>query len=478
MAFTKIVATVGPACDTVGKLARLISEGVSVFRFNLKHNTQKWHSIRIKRVEEAAMRSGQPVATLLDFQGPEIRIGDFPKNKALRLHRGDTVYFVTASGTVQDKEIVLNNLELLQKLTPGQEIRIDAGAFVFEVTKNEKDRVATKVVDGGVLTGKKNVHVPGIELSLPTLAKKDLEDITFASREKVDYAALSYVREKKDIEVFRHALTKQQVDADVIAKIETKQAMNNLDEIIASSDGVMVARGDLGVEFPLEQVPYLQKEIIKKCLKVGRPVITATQMLESMTGNPQPTRAEVSDVANAVYDRTDCLMLSAESAIGKYPERSVAMMRRTAEFTEKQLLPTEDVAYDITHQTAAITYGAYQLLQSEFCQKRNIKAFVVLTETGMTGQMLSRLRPNLPIVALTRHRNVADKLALVWGVVPIVFDFGTPSMYEKKESSHIQQVLRVVKMKKIVKKGDKVIMMYGENWGTPGKTSVIRIQEV
>lgn len=478
MAFTKIVATVGPNCDSVERLTQLIKEGVSVFRFNLKHNTQKWHSIRIARVEEAARRVGKPVATLLDFQGPEIRTGAFKDKKELRLKKGEKVYFVISEGFTNEKELTLNNLELLQKLTPGQKILLDAGAFVFEVIKNEKDRVLAKVIEGGILTSRKSVNIPGVELSLPTLAKKDIEDITLASREKVDFVALSYVREKKDIEIFRQEIKKQNLNADIIAKIETKKAIDNLNEIIAVSDGVMVARGDLGVEFPLEQVPFLQKQIIKKCLRLGKPVITATQMLESMIVNPTPTRAEISDVANAIYDRSDCLMLSAESAIGKYPAKSVGIMRRTAEFTEGKLEKTKNVDYEITHQTAAITFASYQLSESEFCQRKNIKAFVVLTETGMTSRMLSRLRPNLPIYSLTRHKHIADKLCLVWGVNPIYYNFGISSLYNKKESTHIHQILKVVQKEGVVKKGDKVIMIYGEDWGTPGKTSVIRIQEV
>lgn len=222
---------------------------------------------------------------------------------------------------------------------------MDAGAFVFEVIKNEKDRVLTKVIEGGFLTSRKSVNIPGVELSLPTLAKKDIEDIALASREEVDFVALSYVREKKDIEVFRSELIKQNVKAKIIAKIETRRAIDNLDAIIEA--GIMVARGDLGVEFSLEQVPFLQKQIIKKCLAVGKPVITATQMLETMIDNPMPTRAEISDVANAIYDRSDCLMLSAESAIGRYPERAVSMMRRTAEFIEGRLLKPQDINYRI-----------------------------------------------------------------------------------------------------------------------------------
>lgn len=478
MSFTKIVATVGPSSDTVEKLILLIKGGVSVFRFNLKHNTQQWHSLRIKRVEEAAKKAGREVATLLDFQGPEIRIGSFHGKSGISLSPGEQVYFVTADNGAYEKAIILNNIELLKHLTAGQRILLDAGAFVFEVVKNEQDKVLTKVVNGGVLTARKSVNIPGVELPLPTLAQKDIEDIELASRENVDFVALSYVREKKDIEIFRTALKKQKVNADIIAKIETRRAINNLDEIIAVSDGVMVARGDLGVEFPLEQVPYLQKEIIRKCLYLGKPVITATQMLETMTESPLPTRAEVSDVANAVYDRSDALMLSAESAIGSYPKEAVSIMQKITSFTETSIPSQTGFEYKILHQTQAVTYGAFQLWQSEFCQRKKIKAFVVLTETGMTARMIARLRPKIPIVALTRSKSVADKLCLVYGVSSLIHNFENKSTYDKKETVHIQRILNVIKKYHVVKTGDKVIMIYGEDWGTSGKTSVVRIQEV
>ncbi len=474
MPSTKIVATVGPSCDTVEKLTSLINEGVSVFRFNLKHNQQSWHSIRIGRLEKASKVTGIPVATLLDFQGPEVRIGTFKEGKLL-LETGETVRFSVKENPAKNKTIVLNNLELLKRLNKNQKILLDGGAFEFEVVKNNQDYITARVVHGGVLTSQKSLIAPGIELSFDNLAQKDIEDITLASRHNVDYVALSYIRKAADIEYFRSELRRQKVEAAVIAKIETRGAIDNIDKIIDASDGIMVARGDLGVEFPLEQVPYLQKKIIKKCLEKAKPVITATQMLESMIEKPKPTRAEVSDVANAIYDHSDAVMLSAESAIGKHPIGAVAMMRKIAAFTEKNISRTDSSGYDMKHQTAAVTYGAYQLLLSDFCQKENIKAIVILTESGATARMLSRLRPPYPIIALTRHRELADRLCLLWGVVPVVFNF---KPYEKKEVSHIRQIIDIVVRKKLVNTGEKVVMIYGEDWGTPGKTSVIRIQEV
>lgn len=476
MAATKIVATVGPSCDTVPKMMELINEGVSVFRFNLKHNTQKWHSIRIKRVEEAQKELDKPIAALLDFQGPEVRIGVL-KDEKLHLTKGDEVYFVSELGLTKQQEIPLNNIELLKKLDKGTTILLDGGAFEFQVMQNQENRVLTKVLRGGTLTQRKSVNIPGVELDLPTLVAKDIEDIGLAAREDVDYVALSYVRTAKDIEIFKQELKKQNVDADIIAKIETRKSIENLDQIIEVSDGIMVARGDLGVEFPLEQVPYYQKEIIKKCLKVGKPVITATQMLESMVREPRPTRAEISDVANAIYDRSDALMLSAESAVGAYPERAVGMMRQISEFTEKNVSGQPEINYHMKHQTAAVTFGAYQFMQSDFCQRENIKAFVVLTETGLSARMLSRLRPSIPIIALTRHKKTADKMNLLYGVTPIVYK-QLSQTYEKKESEHIRQMILAVKKKGLVKADEKVIMVYGEDWGSAGKTSIVRIQEV
>lgn len=476
MTATKIVATIGPASDTVEDIKKLILAGVSVFRFNLKHNNSKWHSGRIALVRKAVKELQIPSAVLLDLQGPEIRIGTFC-NGEIRLRVGDKVFFTAAPTGEKRKEIILDNLTLLEKLEKGHELTIDDGHFRFKVEGKVQGEVVAKTLEGGVLKSAKGVNVPNLELDLPTLLEKDIENISLAGRHDVDYLALSFVRGVKDIKILKEELQRQEVDAKIVAKIETAQALKNFEEILKETDAVMIARGDLGIELPIEEVPFYQKKLIKRCLEVGKPVITATQMLESMIVNSHPTRAEVSDVANAIYDFTDAVMLSSESAVGKYPEQTVKMMRKIAAFIEEKRPRPEKLNYEIRHQTAAVTFAAFNLWESEFCQREKIKAFVVLTETGMTARMLSRFRPSIPVIALTRRQKIRDQLLLVWGVVPI-FTPLTKNPYQKKTLEEIEKILKVVKKAGHVKPGEKVIMVYGEDWGTPGKTSVVRIQEV
>lgn len=476
MSATKIVATIGPSCDTAPKIARLLKAGVNVFRFNLKHNTQKWHSVRIGRVREVSQQMVMPVAILLDLQGPEIRIGTFKEGKLL-LRKNDKVFFVLQKRNSARKEIVLNNLKLLESLEKGHELTIDDGKFRFRVLRKKILEVEAKVLEGGVLKEKKGVNIPSLELDLPTLVEKDFADLSLAAKHDVDFLALSFVRRANDIKILREEINKRQIKAQIIAKIETGLALKNFSEILAETDGVMVARGDLGVELPIEQVPFYQKQIIKDCLAVGKPVITATQMLESMIDNSVPTRAEVSDVANAVYDYTDALMLSAETAAGLFPEKAVLMMKKISRFIEEKNPSPKGINYTVKHQTSVMTLAANDLLQNDFCQKERIKALVALTETGMTACMLSRLRPKLPIIALTRHQGVRDQLLLSWGVYPILLP-SPESFYGKKDHLHIQEFVKIIKKQGWVKTGEKIILVYSEDWGTPGKTSIIRIQEV
>ncbi|MBI4100690.1 pyruvate kinase [Candidatus Microgenomates bacterium] len=476
MVSTKIIATIGPSCDSIHRIKNLIRAGVNVFRFNLKHNTQVWHSERIARVRQASRELQLPAAILLDLQGPDIRIGSF-KDGEILLKKKEIVFFVLSPSNKKRKEIIIDSLSLLEKLEKNHEFTIDDGRFRFRVVGKTKKEIEAKVLEGGILKSQKGVNTPGLELDLPTLVKKDLEDISLAAREDVDFVALSFVRSVQDIEILKSELDRQKLKAKIISKIETVQALQNFEEILKQTDGVMIARGDLGVELALEQVPFYQKEIIKRCLEVGKPVITATQMLESTIVEPYPTRAEVSDVANAIYDFTDAVMLSAESAIGKHPEAAVKMMVKIAGFIEGKRPRPEKLNFEVRHQTAAVTFSAHNLWESEFCQKEKIRAFVVLTETGMSARMLARLRPQIPILALTRHAKIRDQLLLVWGVTPILSNH-VNNPYGKKTVEQIRQMLKVIKEKKYVKSGEKVIMVYGEDWGTPGKTSVVRIQEV
>ncbi len=474
MALTKIIATVGPSCRKVETLVSLIKAGVRVFRFNLKHGSYVWHSQCIENVKEASQKINEPVGVLLDFQGLNIRIGDLEDD--IKIERGDKVNFVKKQDS-SENNIVVSNSFFSADLSKNQKIFIDDGKIELKVLKSKGETCQAEVIRGGLVKSNKGINIPGAKVDLPSLLEKDIQDLSLVSKYEVDFIALSFVRNKEDIELLRKYIEKHSLSVKVLAKIENRQALENFDEILDVSDGIMIARGDLGIEIPLEQVPYYQKEIIKKCAEIGKPVITATQMLDSMTHHAIPSRAEVSDVANAILDYTDAIMLSQETAIGKYPLETVKAMERIASFWEKKRPPVSGFDFQLNHQTAAICRSAYNLWSSPFCQKENVKAFVVMTETGMTARMLSRLRPTLPIIALTNKDKIKEQLCLSYGVYPLILEYKT-KMYQQKDVADIKLLLDRVKETNYIEKGDKVIVVYGEDWGTPGKTSIMRIQEV
>lgn len=325
------------------------------------------------------------------------------------------------------------------------------------------------------------LDLPGTnrKISSSTLWAKNLMGLSLAARHDVDFLAISFVRNKKDIEFFKKQAKKFSLSARILAKIEAREAVENFEEILEASSGIMIARGDLGEEIPFEQVPYYQKKIIRRCVEKGKPVITATQMLESMINNPSPTRAEVSDVANAVLDYTDAVMLSAETATGKYPVEAVSVMEKVCRFWEEKRPPISNfnLNFEFSNQTAGLCYSAYQLWMSPFCQKEKVKAFVVLTKGGFTCQMLARLRPNLPIFALTKDEKLRDRLCLVYGVIPLYFKKGG-DIYQKRGPKEIEKILFEVKKTGLIKKGEKVIFIHAEDWGKLGRANVLRIQEI
>jgi pyruvate kinase len=306
---------------------------------------------------------------------------------------------------------------------------------------------------------------------LPSSNYKPFRSLLAKLEKEIDFLAVSLIKKPEEIEKIKKA----NFDARIIAKIETKEATENFEEILNVSDAIMVARGDLGINIPLEKIPYFQKEIVRKCLEKGKPVIVATQMLKSMTDHPLPTRAEVSDVANAVLDYADALMLSEETSIGKYPQRAVSMMAKIATFWERKRNPPFGIDFEIDHQTKAVCYSAYRMWQTPFCQKEKIKAFLVLTKGGMTAQMLSRLRPTLPIVAVTNDKFLARRLALVFGIFPVYLK---GEIYKKRTPADIKKLLDIVKKEGFATSGEKVILIYSEDWKSEGKTSVIRVQEI
>mgnify|MGYP001047584685 FL=1 len=356
---------------------------------------------------------------------------------------------------------------------------IKAGVDVFRLNlkhnslnwhqeKIKKIKKATKILNRPV----------GILLDFPDLdLKKTLKRFSLALKEEVDFIAMSLINKKEDIETLKKWAKKIYFSPTILAKIETKKALKNLDSIIDSAAGIMVARGDLGKAVPIEEVPYYQKIIIQKCIQKGKPVVTATQMLASMVANPIPTRAEVSDVANAILDYTDAVMLSEETAIGKYPLQAVKTMKKVCEFWEKKRNPVPELNFEFPNSTSALCYSAYQMSKSPICQKENIEAFIVLTKGGTSAQMISRFRPNIPIFALTFDKKLRDRLCLVYGVKPIYLK-EKKDIYSKKGPKDIENILRIAKENGKIKKGKKVIFLYAENWKKLGRANILRIQKI
>lgn len=355
---------------------------------------------------------------------------------------------------------------------------VEAGASIFRLNlKHNNPQWHSQMIKKLQEIAKEIEKPLAILLDLPDPNLKNLVGLSLAAKYDCDFLALSLLKSRKEIEKLRKRVKSLSLSAKIIAKIETKESLKNLEEIIDSADGLMIARGDLGKEIPLEEVPYYQKKIIKSCVEKGKPVIVATEMLESMISKPLPTRAEVSDVANSVLDYTDAVMLSAETAIGKNPKEAVLMAEKICRFWEKNRPPIRDFNFEINHQTAAVCYSAYQLWLSPFCQKEKIKAFLIFTKGGMTAHMLSRLRPNIPILAYTPDKKLRDRLCLLYGILPI-FLKEKGYFYRKRSAKDIGKILFQIKKEGYVKKGDKVIFIYAEDWGKLGKTNIVRIQEI
>lgn len=468
---TKIVATLGPASTNLKVIEAMINAGMNVARINFSHGDHAEHGERIDNARSAATVTGQPIAILQDLCGPKIRIGDFSEG-AVELKKGDA-FTITTRKVVGNKEVVSVSLSSLPScVQAGMNIMLEDGKYIFKVVKVEGTDIHTKVVAGGHIRSRRGVNVPGAMLPIGAMTAKDKSDLAFGLTKNVDMVALSFVQTAKDITDLRKILVKEKSQALIFAKIETQAAIDNLDEIVAVTDGIMIARGDLAVEVPKEDVPLLQKRMIRMCRKLGKPVITATQMLDSMTESPVPTRAEVADVANAVFDGTDAVMLSQESAVGDDPAlvvrtmASIAMRAETSDFyreaMEKRRPMSEVTATDVT--TLSATYDAHLL---------GAKAIVALTETGSTARMLARHKPHLPIVALTPHVAVAHQLNISFSVIPVV-DTSKVKQFEDAIALAKQMLLA----QKCAKKGDTFILVAGLPFGSTGSTNTCSIQVV
>ncbi len=465
---TKIVATVGPSTESEEMLGKLVDSGANVFRLNLKHNTIEWHSSMIQKIRKVSSRKNANIGILLDLKGPEITIGTFRKG-SISLSQGQKVTLTDAKQG-DDNTIILNNLGILRSLRPGHRFFMDDGNIEFEVLSSKKNELYAKVVRGGILSDNKSVNFPDIELDVPVLVEQDLKYVNLGMEHDVDFLALSFVSKSSDIVSLRKILDKKKSGIHIIAKIERPQAVENFDSILSVSDGIMIGRGDLGVEIPLPQVPLVQKEIIRKCRESGKPVITATQMLESMVSSQRPTRAEVSDVANAIIDGTDAIMLSAESASGAYPKEAVEMMAQIdSTVREKSMIP-----HRLGHQKPSTTTEAIsQAVDTLSHFALDFKAIVLLTETGRTARAISKFRPQQPIFAITRSPIVANQLSLVWGVESRVMKIG----YKDSDGVFRQAMLRL-KEEKLLSKGDSVLCVCGSLMGRENLTNTVTISKV
>ena len=468
---TKIICTLGPAVDSEDMIRTLIRTGMDAARFNFSHGSHPEHLARLNMLKSVRDAMGRPVATILDTKGPEIRIKSFD-TKSITLETGDPFTLTTEDVVGNQGWVSVTYPQLHEELQPGQEILIDDGLVAIRVDRIEGTKIICTVENGGALSANKSINIPGVHIQLPALTEKDIADIRFGVENDFDFVAASFVRRAADVEAVRAVLHDCGGDnVKIIAKIENQEGVDNLDEILEAADGIMVARGDLGVEIPAARVPILQKQMIRKGLQQGKPVITATQMLDSMMRNPRPTRAEVSDVANAVYDGTGSVMLSGETAGGKYPvealQAMVGIVTETEgaidywkQFQKQRVLPASNINDAITH-TCCLT-----------AKDLDAKAIITATSSGRSARMICRFRPACPIAALTMNEKVRRQLNISWGVTPYLTG-------EVNSTDRIFSLSAEVALKeKLVQNGDTVVITAGVPLGKSGSTNLIKAQVI
>lgn len=467
---TKIVCTIGPASENVEIIAGLCKAGMNVARLNFSHNTHADQKRRMDLIKKVREDLGVPVAIMLDTKGPEYRIKTFENGK-IKLAEGDTFVFTTEDIIGNENRVSVSYDKLTEELSVGDKILLNNGLLSFDVEKIEGSEIICRVVCGGELSDRKSMSFPGKVMHQKYLSDQDKADIAFGVANGIDFIACSFVSNKQDlIDVHKYLKEIDAQDVELIAKIENQSGFDNIEEICEYCDGVMVARGDMGVEVPFEQLPAMQKTLIRKCTMLGKRVITATEMLESMIHNPRPTRAEISDVANAVYDGTSAIMLSGETAAGKYPVLAVQTMAKIAQTTESNIdykklfygseFKIQNSVDAISHATCAmgIDLGA--------------KAVVACSLSGMTARMVSRFRSPVPIIGLTTNENTWRKLALSWGVIPAICEqFTSTDVLFYMAKNIAKQTLGL-------SKGEKIVITGGDTSGQSGKTSLIKVEEM
>lgn len=464
---TKIVCTLGPAVDTYAMIKKLIKAGMNVARLNMSHGSHEEHLRRIEMIKKARQELNVPLAILVDTKGPEIRIKTF-ENGGVDLADGD--FFTLTTKEVEGNAACVSiSYDLPPHVKPGDRLLLSDGLIELSVVSVAESDIVCTVVAGGRLTDKKSINLPGVKIDMPYLSEADIEDISFAVEQDVDYLALSFVRSVDDVRRVKQLLTRKNAGwMQVIAKIENREGVNNFHEILDESDGAMVARGDMAVEIPFEELPHIQKQLIKECYTCGKKVITATQMLESMISSIRPTRAEISDVANAIYDGTSAIMLSGETAAGKYPIEAVKTMAKIAETTENSIdykkrfhnstATVKNVTDAVSHSTVA---AAYDL---------NAKAIITVSQSGYTARKVSRYRPNCLIIAATVSIKAYHQLALNWGVTP------TMASHQTNSDDLFRHSMRCAMDTGLVKEGDLVVLTGGVPVGVSGKSNIMRIE--
>jgi pyruvate kinase len=466
---TKIVCTIGPVTDSEDALKRLIEAGMNVARLNFSHGSHVEHLQTLNRIRKVAEQLGEPIAVLQDLAGPKLRVGKFKKGSA-DLKSGQPFTLTINDVAGDESRVSVTFPELTNDVKPGDRILLADGSIELVAEKVDANNVVCKVKVGGVLSSHKGVNLPGISLSVEAFTEKDRADLEFGLEHSVDYVAMSFVRRKEDILHVLEIMESKNQRIPIIAKIEKHEALENINEIIEIADGIMVARGDLAVETALERVPLAQKMLIKLCNEASKPVITATQMLKSMVDSPRPTRAEANDVANAVLDGTDAVMLSEETTVGNYPTEAVQTMTNIIEVTESSevaQLRRQRLDREVSTIAQAVSHASYQMA-------RDLNAAVIITPTqsGGTPRMVSSFRPRQPIVALSPIPEVVRRLSLVWGVYPIV-----SGVYQNTDEM-MEEALDKVRKSDLAKIGDKVVITAGVPVGVAGTTNLIKAETI
>lgn len=464
---TKIIATIGPSSSSKEIMSQLIDTGVNVFRFNMKHNELEWHEEKINLAKQLSKEKDIPVGILIDLQGPEVRIKtkegaqfSLSKDEEFILSHNDE-YLNEAP-----KSILVSDAVVTQNLSPNDTFTIDDGKHHFVVSKVGPDFVIAHALNECIIETNKSLNLVQKDLPLPSLTEKDITKLNFASKLGVDFVALSFVRSREDIETLREKMDKRRIKAKIVSKVESQKGIDNIDSIIDASDAVMIARGDLGIETPIEAVTYFQKETIKKCREKLKTVIVATQMLETMITSPMPSRAEAADVSNAVFDSTDCTMLSGETASGKYPVLAASTMSKILAYNEQHVFSEhyDSEKADVTKKIAHAVYSVSRL--------GGIDKIVAITSSGYTASILSALRPRAPIIAITENHSTYGQLTMSYGVFPYL------SEDHENDIFSYDKIIKFLLHKNVLAKGEKIVITHGQKTGSPGKTNSMVFLEI